>query len=451
MDDVLEFANLAAFPATGATGLIYVALDTNKIYRWSGSAYIEISPSPGSTDAVPEGSVNLYYTNARASAAAPVQSVAGSRWRVVLTKADVGLANVDNTSDLNKPVSTATQTALNLKADLASPTFTGDPKAPTPTAGDNDTSIATTAFVAAALTAGVVPATAAPVMDGVAAVGIATKYAREDHKHPTDTSLAPLASPAFTGNPTAPTPTAGDNDTSIATTAFVAAAMTAAGSVNPSNALPAMDGVAAAGASALYSRGDHVHPTDTSRAPLASPTFTGVPAAPTAAPATNTTQLATTAFVGAAVTAAVVPATVAPLMNGVAAVGVATKYAREDHVHASDTSRVAKSGDTMSGSLSIGGQLVVSNLGADFTGKVWHRGNNAGDWGSLFTAPGYGQNSTLRLVARNLATFLFNSITAADSGYLLRSSILSATAVRSKWAGLHIQSRQRHRHPRRRV
>jgi hypothetical protein len=101
-------------------------------------------------------------------------------------------------------------------------------------------------------------------------------------------------------------------------------------------------------------------------------------------------RLAHQRSIRAAVTAAVVPATVAPLMNGVAAVGVATKYAREDHVHASDTSRVAKSGDTMSGSLSIGGQLVVSNLGADFTGKVWHRGNNAGDWGSLFTAPGYG-------------------------------------------------------------
>jgi hypothetical protein len=42
-----------------------------------------------------------------------------------LNKAAVGLANVDNTSDANKPVSTATQTALDLKADLASPTFTG--------------------------------------------------------------------------------------------------------------------------------------------------------------------------------------------------------------------------------------------------------------------------------------------------------------------------------------
>jgi hypothetical protein len=81
---------------------------------------------------------------------------------------------------------------LALKAPLASPTFTGDPKAPTPLAGDNDTSIATTAFVTAAVTAGVVPATATPLMDGVAAVGIATKYAREDHKHPSDTTKADI-------------------------------------------------------------------------------------------------------------------------------------------------------------------------------------------------------------------------------------------------------------------
>jgi hypothetical protein len=45
VDDVLEFANLAAFPLTGENGIIYVALDTNKTYRWSGSTYIEISPS----------------------------------------------------------------------------------------------------------------------------------------------------------------------------------------------------------------------------------------------------------------------------------------------------------------------------------------------------------------------------------------------------------------------
>lgn len=47
-----------------------------------------------------------------------------------LTKTDVGLGNVDNTSDANKPVSTSTQTALDLKAPLASPTFTGTTTAP---------------------------------------------------------------------------------------------------------------------------------------------------------------------------------------------------------------------------------------------------------------------------------------------------------------------------------
>lgn len=55
----------------------------------------------------------------------PVTSVAGQTGDVTLAKSDVGLSNVDNTSDVNKPVSTAQQTALDLKANLASPTFTG--------------------------------------------------------------------------------------------------------------------------------------------------------------------------------------------------------------------------------------------------------------------------------------------------------------------------------------
>jgi hypothetical protein len=113
VDDVLEFANVAAFPATGTVGIIYVALDTNRVYRWSGTAYIEISPSPGSTDSVPEGSVNFYYTDVRAQA--------------------------------------ANAAALALKAPLASPALTGNPTAPTPAPGDNDTSLATTAFVQAAI------------------------------------------------------------------------------------------------------------------------------------------------------------------------------------------------------------------------------------------------------------------------------------------------------------
>jgi hypothetical protein len=43
VDDVLEFANLASFPNPGTAGVIYLALDTNLIYRWSGSTYLEIA------------------------------------------------------------------------------------------------------------------------------------------------------------------------------------------------------------------------------------------------------------------------------------------------------------------------------------------------------------------------------------------------------------------------
>lgn len=64
------------------------------------------------------------------------------------------------------------------------------------------------------------------------------------------------------------------------------------------------------------------------KAPLAGPTFTGVPAAPTAAADTNTTQIATTAYVvGQAGTAT-------PAALGTAAAGTSLKYARSDHVHA---------------------------------------------------------------------------------------------------------------------
>jgi hypothetical protein len=64
-----------------------------------------------------------------------------------ITAAMVGLENVDNTSDANKPVSTAAQIAIDLKANLDSPSFTGVPEAPTPINTTNSTQIATTAFV----------------------------------------------------------------------------------------------------------------------------------------------------------------------------------------------------------------------------------------------------------------------------------------------------------------
>src|SRR5215475_6663098 len=82
-------------------------------------------------------------------------------------------------------------------APINNPVLTGDPKSVTPATSDNDTSIATTAFVRSAIST---------------------------YSPPPDLSgYAPLASPTFTGDPKAPTPATADNDTSIATTAFVKA------------------------------------------------------------------------------------------------------------------------------------------------------------------------------------------------------------------------------------
>ena len=64
-----------------------------------------------------------------------------------VTKSMVGLANVDNTTDALKPVSTAAQAALDLKAPLASPSLSGVPTAPTAVTTTNTTQIATTQFV----------------------------------------------------------------------------------------------------------------------------------------------------------------------------------------------------------------------------------------------------------------------------------------------------------------
>ena len=94
VDDVLEFSSLGDFPLEGETGKIYVAIDTNKTYRWGVTSYV--------------------YINSGA-----VDSVAGKTGVVTLNKDDVGLNQVDNTSDVDKPISTATANALALKTDTA--------------------------------------------------------------------------------------------------------------------------------------------------------------------------------------------------------------------------------------------------------------------------------------------------------------------------------------------
>lgn len=70
VDDVIEVASQASLPTTGEPGKIYITDDTNQQYRWSGSQYVPLVASPGTTDAVPEGTTNKYFTAARVLATA---------------------------------------------------------------------------------------------------------------------------------------------------------------------------------------------------------------------------------------------------------------------------------------------------------------------------------------------------------------------------------------------
>ncbi len=209
--------------------------------------------------------------------------------------------------------------ALALLAPLASPALTGAPTAPTvSTATDNTTKLATTAFVQAAI--------GAASISESQVTGLIADLALK----------APLASPTLTGTPAAPTPSGNDNSTKIATTAYVDRAIG-----NLVNGAPGLLDTLEEIADAL---GDDPNFAATMtaqvalKAPLASPSLTGTPTAPTAAVDTNTMQLATTAFVLAQASAS---GDGNPAMDGAATLGTSTHFARADHVHPTDTSRLA--------------------------------------------------------------------------------------------------------------
>lgn len=88
---------------------------------WTDVAAVGDIPAPlASTDELPEGTTNQYYTAERASAAAPVQSVNTQTGVVVVTPTTLGLGNVANLAPADLPLSTASITALGSKADLVS-------------------------------------------------------------------------------------------------------------------------------------------------------------------------------------------------------------------------------------------------------------------------------------------------------------------------------------------
>ena len=114
VDDVIEAASKSAFPTKGESGKIYVALDTNLTYRWGGTEYVEISKSL----ALGETSSTAYAGDKGKQTTDTLNSHLINYLNPhQVTKAQVGLGNVDNTSDISKPISTAVQNALDTKVD----------------------------------------------------------------------------------------------------------------------------------------------------------------------------------------------------------------------------------------------------------------------------------------------------------------------------------------------
>jgi hypothetical protein len=200
------------------------------------------STTAASTYLTQANASSTYLTQTSASSTYLTQTNASSTYAPItnptftgtvggVTKSMVGLGSVDNTSDADKPVSTATQTALNAKLDsstasttyapLASPALTGTPTAPTAAANTNTTQVATTAYVQTELADLVnsAPATLDTLKELSDALGADANFATTVTNNLA--LKAPLASPALTGTPTAPTAAVGTDSTQVATTAFV--------------------------------------------------------------------------------------------------------------------------------------------------------------------------------------------------------------------------------------
>lgn len=195
-----------------------------------------------------------------------------------ITKAMVGLGNVENTTDLNKVISTATQDALNLKAPLASPTFTGTVSGIDKTMVglsnvDNTTDALKPVSTATQTALNLKANLESPTFTGTVTIPAGAAISGYLTTATASSTYAPIASPSLTGTPLAPTASVGTNTTQIATTAYVRGEVAALIASSPA-ALDTLNELATAlGNDANFST--TVTTAIGLKAPLASPTFTG--------------------------------------------------------------------------------------------------------------------------------------------------------------------------------
>lgn len=154
VDDVLEYEDLAHFPATGETGKIYIAQDTNKTYRWGGSAYAEISESL----ALGETSSTAYRGD-RGKEAYDVSQTVGSVSSLTTTDKSSVVAAINEVN---------AKQGLQL-GETSTTAYRGD-------RGKTAYDFSQT------------PYTSDPEMNGTASAGSSTAWAKGDHVHPSDSS-----------------------------------------------------------------------------------------------------------------------------------------------------------------------------------------------------------------------------------------------------------------------
>ena len=244
VDDVLEYNTKSSFPSTGETGKIYVDTSTNLTYRWSGSAYVEISPSLalGTTSstayrgdygntAYSHATDSSRLTTAKSSGLYKIATTAQGHVASVtaVTKSDItglGIPAQDttysdattsthglmSTSDKSKLDGIAAGAQVNAVTSVAGKTGAVTLAKGDVGLGNVDNTADSAKSVAYAANAGKVnnhtvnadvpsgakftdttytAASATPNMNGTGAVGTSAKYAREDHVHPSDTSRVP--------------------------------------------------------------------------------------------------------------------------------------------------------------------------------------------------------------------------------------------------------------------